>query len=158
MTKQDLSERSSSPTPTLCTIQKLFTMRQSIMSIIFAAAVLFECYARGSVYESVALPVGKTDDISWEQDTFTSLPSNEEIEKSLSEDLAAVGKTRGYTVVGNPNLLRALYNGLSLYQKRSDDNNLAIKHRDALQGNIPNLRRDTMKCMVGRVYRPCWKA
>lgn len=125
------------------------------MAIIFAAAVLFECHAT-----PVASPVGKTDDISWEQDTFTPLLSDEEIEKSLSdEDLAAVDKTRGYTVVGNPSLLRALYNGLSLYQKRSDDNNLASKHRDALQGlNIPNLKRDTMKCMVGRVYRPCWKA
>uniref|UniRef100_A0A3Q3WTB6 Uncharacterized protein n=1 Tax=Mola mola TaxID=94237 RepID=A0A3Q3WTB6_MOLML len=129
-------------------------MRQSIMSVIFAVALLFECYA-----PSAALPMGKTEDSSFEQDTFTSLLSDMVQETSLDDaDLATAGKTRGQRVIvtANPSLLRALHNGLSLYQKRADGNQ-AIEHRGTNQDlNIPILRRDTMRCMVGRVYRPCW--
>lgn len=152
-------ERNSSTKPTLCTSWKIFTMRQSIMPVIFATALLFECYAL-----SVALPMGKTEDSSLEQDTFTSLLSDEGIENTFGDaDLAAAGKTRGprVIVVADPNLwrdLRALHSGLSLYQKRADDNNQVIEHRGGSQDlSIPILRRDTMRCMVGRVYRPCWE-
>ncbi|XP_053196220.1 pro-melanin-concentrating hormone, like [Scomber japonicus] len=133
-------------------------MRQSLMSVIFAAALLFECYAL-----SVALPMGKTEDTSLEQDTFTSLLSEEGMENSfINADLAAAGKTRGprVIVVADPSLLRdlrVLHNGLSL-KRRAEDNNQLIDHRESGQDlSIPILKRDTMRCMVGRVYRPCWE-
>lgn len=126
------------------------------MSVIFAAALLFECYAL-----SMALPMGKTEDTSLEQDTFASLLSQEGTENSFVDtDLAAVGKTRGprVIVVADPSLwrdLRVLHNGLSLKRRAEDNNQLT---REAGQDlNIPILRRDTMRCMVGRVYRPCWE-
>ncbi|KAI3361964.1 hypothetical protein L3Q82_012305 [Scortum barcoo] len=138
---------------------KIFTMRQSLMSVIFAAALLFECYAL-----SVALPMGKTEDGSLEQDSFATLLSDEVAENSLADaDLPTAGKTRGprVIVVADPSLwrdLRALHDGLSLYKRRADDNSQVIEHRDAGQDlSIPILRRDTMRCMVGRVYRPCWE-
>lgn len=130
-------------------------MRQSLMPVIFAAALLFECYAL-----SVALPMGKTEDGSLEQDTFASLLTDEVAENSLAD---AAGKTGGprVIVVADPNLwrdLRALHNGLSLYKRRADDDSQVIEHRGAGQDlSIPILRRDTMRCMVGRVYRPCWE-
>ncbi|KAL7376759.1 hypothetical protein ABVT39_015443 [Epinephelus coioides] len=134
-------------------------MRQSLMSVIFAAALLLECYTM-----SVALPMGKTDDSSLEQDTFASLLSDETPENSLGDaDLPTVGKTRGprVIIIADPSLwrdLRVLHNGLSLHKRRADDNSMVIEHRDAGQDlSIPILRRDTMRCMVGRVYRPCWE-
>lgn len=129
------------------------------LSVIFAAALFFECYTL-----SVALPMGKTEDGSLEQDTFASLLSGEMIEDNLGDtDLASVGKTRGLRiiVVAEPSLwkdLRVLHNGLSFYKRRTDDNSQVIETRDVGQDpSIPILRRDTMRCMVGRVYRPCWE-
>ncbi|XP_034403069.1 pro-melanin-concentrating hormone, like [Cyclopterus lumpus] len=125
-------------------------MRQSLMSVIFAAALLCECYAL-----SVALPMGKTDDGSLEQDTFASLLSNEASENALGNaDMATTGKSSGprVIVIADPSLwrdLRGLHSGLSVYKRRADDNSQDL--------NIPILRRDTMRCMVGRVYRPCWE-
>uniref|UniRef100_A0A8D0DD07 Melanin-concentrating hormone n=1 Tax=Sander lucioperca TaxID=283035 RepID=A0A8D0DD07_SANLU len=81
-------------------------MRQSLMSVIFAAALLIECYAL-----SVALPMGKTDDGSLEQDTFASLLSDDATENGLSDaDLAAAVKTRRQRVIviADPNLWRDL--------------------------------------------------
>ncbi|XP_029300687.1 pro-melanin-concentrating hormone, like [Cottoperca gobio] len=133
-------------------------MRQSLMSVIFAAALLFECYAL-----SVALPMGKTDDGSLEQDNIASLLSDEVTENGLGDGDLVAGKTRGprLIVIGNPNLwrdLRSLHGGLTLYKRRADDNSQVIEQRDAGQDlNIPILRRDSMRCMVGRVYRPCWE-
>lgn len=108
--------------------------------------------------------MGKIDDGSLEQDTFSSLLSDEATENSLSDtDLSTVGKTRGprVIVVADPSLwrdLRVLRNGLSLYKRRADDNSQLVDHRDAGQDlSIPILRRDNMRCMVGRVYRPCWE-
>lgn len=128
-------------------------MRQSIMAVVFAAALLFECYSL-----SVALPMSKTEDNSLEQDAFTSLLSEEGMDNDLDEvDLAGESKPRAQRVivVASPSLWRMLNNGL--YQKRSNGGNQGA-HKDAIQDlSIPILRRDAMKCMVGRVYRPCWE-
>ncbi|KAI9540357.1 hypothetical protein NQZ68_040851 [Dissostichus eleginoides] len=143
-------ERASSTKPKLCDSWKIFTMRQSLMSLIFAAALLFQCYAL-----SIALPMGKMDDGSLEQDAFASLLGDEVTDNSLGDsDLATAGKTRGprVIIVGSPSLwreLRSTHGGLTIYKRRADDNNQDL--------NIPILRRDTMRCMVGRVYRPCWE-
>lgn len=120
------------------------------MSVIFAVALFFECYALAA-----ALPMGQTDDGSLERDTFVSLLSNEAPENALVEaDVAAAGKSRGQRVIviADPSLwrdLRGLHSGLTVYKRRADDN--------GQDPNIPILRRDTMRCMVGRVYRPCWE-
>ncbi|KAM7393240.1 hypothetical protein PAMA_008068 [Pampus argenteus] len=121
-------------------------MRQSLMSIVFAASLLFECYSL-----SVALPMAKTEDSSLEQDAFASLLSDEGTENSLADaDLATAGKSRGpkVIVVADPSLwrdMRVLHNGLSFHKRRADDNSQVIEHREAGQDlNIPILRRNTM--------------
>lgn len=119
------------------------------MSVIFAAALFFECYAL-----LVALPMSRTEDGSFEQDRFISILSEEAEESSQSD--ADLSKTNGrkVIVVADPSLwknLRELRRGLNLYKRRADDNSL---NQDP---NIPILKRDTMRCMVGRVYRPCWE-
>nr|AHB33367.1 prepromelanin concentrating hormone [Platichthys stellatus] len=128
-------------------------MRQSCVSIVFAAALIFKCYVL-----SGALPMGKAEDGSLEQETFAST------ENGFSDaDLAGEEKLSGprVIVVADPSVwrdLRVLHNGLSLYKRRADLSDQAAQHKDASQGvNIPILRRDNMRCMVGRVYRPCWE-
>lgn len=127
-------------------------MRQSVIAVVFAAALLFECYSL-----SAALPMSNTEDNSLEQDAFASFLSEEGTDNSLNEaDAAEASKPRGLIVVASPSLWRTLHNGL--YQKRSSAGNQVGAHKEAIQDlSIPILRRDAMKCMVGRVYRPCWE-
>lgn len=107
----------------------------------------------------------KTEDGSLEQDAFTSLLGDEATENNLEDaDLSAVPKTRGprlIVIAADPSLwrdLRVLHKGGPLYKKRADDNSQVIEHKDVGQDlSIPILRRDNMRCMVGRVYRPCWE-
>ncbi|XP_056288067.1 pro-melanin-concentrating hormone, like [Pseudoliparis swirei] len=141
-------------------------MRRSLTSAIFAAALLCECYAL-----SAASPMGKADDGggggSLEQEAYASLLSNEASESAVGNgDVATAGKSGGprVIVVADPSLWRELLRGgaprggLSVYKRRADDNGQVIEHRDAGRDlNIPILRRDPMRCMVGRVYRPCWE-
>ena len=131
-------------------------MRQSLMSIVFAAALIFKCYVL-----SGALPIAKTEDGSLEQETFASLLSDKETENSFGDaDLGGEEKPSGprVIVVADPGLwrdLRVLHNGLSLYKRRADHSDQVAQHSQGV--NIPILRRDNMRCMVGRVYRPCWE-
>ncbi|KAM6902587.1 pro-melanin-concentrating hormone, like [Xenentodon cancila] len=135
-------------------------MRQSLMSIIYIVALLLECYALSS-----ALPMGNPEDRSLEQEAFTSLLTDEATENSLNDaDLATVTKNRVPRVIivaADPSLwrdLRVLHNGLSAYKRTADDNSQGSEYKDiGQQLSIPILRRDTMRCMVGRVYRPCWE-
>nr|BBG56857.1 prepro-melanin concentrating hormone 1 [Verasper variegatus] len=134
-------------------------MRQSFVSIVFAAALIFKGYIL-----SGALPMAKTEDGSLEQETFASLMSDKATENSFSDaDLGGEEKLSGPRVIvmADPDLwrdLRVLHNGLSLYKRRADHSEQVTQHKDASQGvNIPILRRDNMRCMVGRVYRPCWE-
>ncbi|XP_053704152.1 pro-melanin-concentrating hormone, like [Synchiropus splendidus] len=128
-------------------------MRQSLMSLILGAALLFQCSSL-----SVSIPMGKTEDGLLEQEALASLLGDDATQNSLSEgDLAATGKPRRprVIVVADPSVwkdLRMLQNGLSIYKRRAED-----EHREGQDINIPILRRDTMRCMVGRVYRPCWE-
>lgn len=149
---------SSEPTP--YTFWKIFTMRQSRLSIIFAVALFFKCYAL-----TVALPTAKAEDGSLEQDAFTALLNDEATENSLGDaELSSMTKSRAPKVIviaADANLwrdLRVLHNGLPLYKRRVDENNQVVEHKDVGQDlTIPIHRRDTMRCMVGRVYRPCWE-
>uniref|UniRef100_A0A1A8NI47 Pro-melanin-concentrating hormone, like n=2 Tax=Nothobranchius rachovii TaxID=451742 RepID=A0A1A8NI47_9TELE len=145
--------------PTSLLSWKSSTMRQSFMPIIFAAALLFKYDAL-----SAGLAMGKAEDGSLEQEAFNSLLSDEATESSLSDvDLGAMIKARVPRVIvvaADPSIWkdpRVLQNGLSIYKRRVDDSNQGMEHREGGQQlNIPILRRDTMRCMVGRVYRPCW--
>uniref|UniRef100_A0A147A8J1 Melanin concentrating hormone n=1 Tax=Fundulus heteroclitus TaxID=8078 RepID=A0A147A8J1_FUNHE len=135
-------------------------MRQSLLSVVFAAALLLNCNAL-----SILLPMAKTDDGSLEQEVFNSLLNDEATENSLADaDPAAV--TRGRTpklivIAADPTIwrdLRVQQSGLSVYKRRADDSNQVGEHGvDGQQLSIPILRRDSMRCMVGRVYRPCWE-
>ncbi|XP_041826139.1 pro-melanin-concentrating hormone, like [Melanotaenia boesemani] len=135
-------------------------MRQSLMSVIFASALFFECYTL-----LVALPMGNAEDGLLENEAITSLLSDQVTESSLGDaDLATMTKTRVprlIVIAADPSLwrdLRVLHNGLSVYKRTADDSNQFTEHRDVGQQlSIPILRRDTMRCMVGRVYRPCWE-
>ncbi|XP_077593715.1 pro-melanin-concentrating hormone, like [Stigmatopora nigra] len=125
-------------------------MRQSVICVIFSAALL--------LHSTLA------EDSSLEQDTLASWLSEEVTDlNSVQADTFANGKTRGQKVivVADPSLwseLRALRNGLPLFKRRADDNGQVAEHKNGGQEmNIPILRRDTMRCMVGRVYRPCWE-
>ncbi|XP_059214138.1 pro-melanin-concentrating hormone, like [Centropristis striata] len=130
-------------------------MRQSLVCVLFSAALLLE---RSSLSE--ALPVVKADDGSLEQDAFASLLGDEAAESGVLGE-AELKSSRGprVFVIADPGVwrdLRPLHGGLSLYKRRTDDNSQVVEHRDQ-DLNIPILRRDTMRCMVGRVYRPCWE-
>lgn len=133
-------------------------MRPSLLSVIFAVSLIFKCYVL-----SGALPMmTKDDDNALDQETFASLLSDKAKENGLADgDLGADLKARGskIIVVASPNLLRdlrVLNGGMSLYKRRVD--NQVSTASDANQDmDIPILRRDNMRCMVGRVYRPCWE-
>uniref|UniRef100_A0A672JPV7 Melanin-concentrating hormone n=1 Tax=Salarias fasciatus TaxID=181472 RepID=A0A672JPV7_SALFA len=83
-------------------------MRQSLTSLVFAAALLFQCYAL-----SVALPTGKSDGDSLEQEAFASLLGDEATENSFGDvDLAAAANAanargpRMIVVAADPSLWR----------------------------------------------------
>ncbi|XP_015228674.1 PREDICTED: pro-MCH-like [Cyprinodon variegatus] len=132
-------------------------MRQSLLSVTFAAALFLNCNAL-----SMVLPMGKAEDGSLEQEVFNSLLNDEGTENNLVDaDLAPRARTPKVIVIAaDPSIwrdLRVLQNGLSVYKRRTDDNQVAENGDAGQQLGIPILRRDNMRCMVGRVYRPCWE-
>ncbi|KAF6722319.1 Pro-MCH [Oryzias melastigma] len=155
--KSEQRNKTSDPTSQLL---KIFTMRRSVMSVIFATVLFFDGYV-----PSAASPMANTEDGSIEQDAFTSLLTSEVTDNSLGEaepiTTTKARVPRVIVIAADPSLwrdLRVLHGGLSVYKRTADDNNQVLEHRNlAQQLNIPILRRDTMRCMVGRVYRPCWE-
>ncbi|XP_028318954.1 pro-melanin-concentrating hormone, like [Gouania willdenowi] len=133
-------------------------MRQSLVSLIFAIALFFKYSA-----PSVALPMGLTDIGSLEQDAVVSLLNEEETENDHGYgDMATKEKgPRVIVVATDPSVwrgLRMLSAGQPLYKWRANENDHVTEHRGPGQAlNISMLKRDTMRCMVGRVYRPCWE-
>lgn len=144
------------PPSTSC---EIFTMRPSVLPVFYAATLIFECFAL-----SAAVPMAKTEDGFLEQDAFSPLLSDEVTDNSLGDlDLASTSKTRGQRliIIEDPRLwreLQVLNSGFNLHKRRADDGSQVLEHRGGSQDlSIPILRRDTMRCMVGRVYRPCWE-
>ncbi|XP_033832165.1 pro-melanin-concentrating hormone, like [Periophthalmus magnuspinnatus] len=116
-------------------------------SSVLVAALILECCA-----VSAAAPMSKAEEGSLEQDTLASLLSDDMNETNLSEVEVSSKLRPKVIVVGDPSLwqsLRSLHSGTGLFKRRTEE-----EHQDL---NIPILRRDTMRCMVGRVYRPCWE-
>ncbi|XP_036385695.1 pro-melanin-concentrating hormone, like [Megalops cyprinoides] len=143
-------------------------MKVSSFSVLFAMALLSECYIN-----SAAMPATKTEDASSEQDVLSPFLSDEVAENAFSPAKASNHANRG----GNSKIIivadagiwksnRALGRGLSLYKLQDleavlpPENVLTMESREPDQdpsSSISIARRDTMRCMVGRVYRPCWE-
>ena len=142
-----------------------------MMPALFAAALFFQCYASAD-----AVPVSKSaddGDSTSEQDALSSLLLGEEeaAERSLAGDdrgFARSGGPRVIVMMADAALLRNL-RALSYYKQqqqqtattKAGDSGQTLESRERLTGLEPMMalrKRDTMRCMVGRVYRPCWEA
>ncbi|XP_013984342.1 pro-MCH 2 [Salmo salar] len=131
-------------------------MRDSVLSVIFALALSLECYT-----PSMAIPMGKMEDTALEQDTLDSLLNEEVAEKK--PDSVRSGSSK-IIVLADSGLWKNLNRGLPLYKLKAAaaglDRALTLDRKEADQDLSPSIsivRRDTMRCMVGRVYRPCWE-
>nr|XP_046173424.1 pro-MCH 2 [Oncorhynchus gorbuscha] len=131
-------------------------MRDSVLSVIFALALFLECYT-----PSMAIPMGKMEDTALEQDTLDSLLNEEVADKN--PDSVRSGSSK-IIVLADLGMWKNLNRGLPLYNLKAAaaglDRALTLDRREADQDLNPSIsivRRDTMRCMVGRVYRPCWE-
>lgn len=114
-------------------------MKLNVFSVFFAIALLSD-----GDFKSEALPLDNIENL---------------IQDSTGEELAenAVASGPGVSkiiLVADAGLLRMLKALERNMPERSPD------HRDGspdLGSSISIIRRDTKRCMVGRVYRPCWE-
>ncbi|KAL2100389.1 hypothetical protein ACEWY4_004783 [Coilia grayii] len=129
-------------------------MKISVASVLLFLNLLSECHLRASL----ASPTGWMGDSAAEQDVLAQL---------LLDEVADVrdGATR-VIVVGDASLwgtLRDLERGALPYSGAPENPGIlttTAERKDGHQEPNPSLsvlRRDTMRCMVGRVYRPCWE-
>jgi len=123
-------------------------MKLSVGTILITVALFSECY-----FITAAIPMTKADEKESDlQDLSEKLEEN-----SLR---SAPGNSR-IIVVADYNLLRtltSLNNGV--HHLSVPESLLSTERRDVssdLSPSIAIIRRDTMRCMVGRVYRPCWE-
>ncbi|XP_046906984.1 pro-melanin-concentrating hormone, like [Hypomesus transpacificus] len=118
-------------------------MRPSVLSVLLAVALLSECFP-----PSGSTPLSKAEDSGLEPDALLA--------DDPSEDLAHLGSTR-IIVVGDAGLWRGMrgLDRLPLYRQSVLERR---EGKDAQDTGVSVYRRDTMRCMVGRVYRPCWEA
>ncbi|XP_051969747.1 pro-MCH 1-like [Xyrauchen texanus] len=124
-------------------------MKLSAETIILIVALLSDCY-----FQSAAIPmIPKADKME---------PDQPGLSETLEDNAlrSAPGSSR-IIVVADSDLLRTLksldkgFSHLSL-----PESILSTERRDVtseLSPSIAIMRRDTMRCMVGRVYRPCWE-
>ncbi|KAJ3605009.1 hypothetical protein NHX12_027060 [Muraenolepis orangiensis] len=158
-------------------------MRQSVTTpVLFATALFFQCYALAA---AATMPLDKGDGgggiSSLEQDALSSLLLAEEALAGDRSVATARGDPRGLAAPvarGDRNSgprvimmladaallrsLRALDRGPSFYRQPYSANGLPLEHREpgltlGAEPGMALLKRDTMRCMVGRVYRPCWE-
>ncbi|XP_012685107.1 pro-melanin-concentrating hormone, like [Clupea harengus] len=126
-------------------------MKISIVSVLLSIALLSRCH----LPLATASALGRTGDFSSEQDVLTQL---------LGEE-AAEGRDEGprVIIVGDASLwgtLQALERVALPHPAMPESLLGTTERRDTNQEPSPNfsiMRRDTMRCMVGRVYRPCWE-
>lgn len=123
-------------------------MKLSVGTILITVALLSECYFR-----TAAIPMTKAEDTE---------PDLESLSESLEENAlrSAPGNSR-IIVVADSNLLRTLTSlNRGVPHLSLTENFLSTERRDVgtdLSPSIAIIKRDTMRCMVGRVYRPCWE-
>ncbi|XP_051529746.1 pro-MCH 1-like [Myxocyprinus asiaticus] len=124
-------------------------MKLSAGTVILTVAILSECYFR-----SAAIPmIPKADEMEpdlqglseiLEDNTLRSAPESSRIIVVVDSDLLRT--------------LKSLNRGVS--HLSLPESILSTERRDAtseLSPSIAIIKRDTMRCMVGRVYRPCWE-
>ncbi|XP_048115365.1 pro-melanin-concentrating hormone, like [Alosa alosa] len=121
-------------------------MKISIISVLLSVALLSECH----LLTVSASPAGRTGDSSAEQDILAQL-----LDEEAGETSRDAGGPR-VIVVGDT----SLWGTLRTLERGALPHLATAERRDTNQEPNPNLsvlRRDTMRCMVGRVYRPCWE-
>ncbi|XP_076866802.1 pro-melanin-concentrating hormone, like [Brachyhypopomus gauderio] len=123
--------------------KKTSMMKLSVLSIFLTIAVL-----SGGNLQLEALPVSNTEELDLDQE-------------ALGERLADIPLSSAASriiLVADSKMLRGLKflgrNQLSLPERF-----LSADRRDVSQDHSPSgtVKKDTMRCMVGRVYRPCWE-
>ncbi|KAJ8385499.1 hypothetical protein AAFF_G00185350 [Aldrovandia affinis] len=146
-------------------------MKPSSYCVLFVMALLSECYIN-----LAAMPAAKTEDTSSKQNALGPFLNEEVVENAFGPMsasryavLGASKSTRGgnekviIVDTGLWNGAQALARGLSLYKFQDLEGGQApenVERRDTDQdpsSGIAIARRDMMRCMVGRVYRPCWE-
>lgn len=123
-------------------------MKLSVGTVLITVALFSECYFR-----TTAIPMTKADETE---------PDLQGLSESLEENSlrSSPGNSR-IIVVADSNLLRTLMSlNKGVPHLSLPENLLSTERRDVnsdLSPSIAIIRRDTMRCMVGRVYRPCWE-
>ncbi|KAL6463697.1 hypothetical protein MHYP_G00280880 [Metynnis hypsauchen] len=123
-------------------------MKVFIVAVLFTIAFLSRCDLRAE-----ALPMANAEELDLEPETLG---------EGLVENTLGSGPVGSrIIVVADSNLLRSL-KGLdrTFPQLSLAERILSPERRDISQDFSPStsiIRRDTMRCMVGRVYRPCWE-
>ncbi|XP_063065763.1 pro-melanin-concentrating hormone, like [Engraulis encrasicolus] len=148
-------------------------MKTSVSTVLLVLAVLCEYHLRPSLASPAAAATSWLGDS--EQDVLTQLLSDDTAGASEAGVRDAVvpppppPPAARVIVVGDASLwgaLRALERGalpLPLPLHHQQLLSEALERREAPGGqeqphpNFSVLRRDAMRCMVGRVYRPCWE-
>ncbi|XP_059405069.1 pro-MCH 1-like [Carassius carassius] len=123
-------------------------MKISVGTVLITVSLLSECYFR-----TAAIPMAKAEDTE---------PDLQGLSESLEENsLGYVPGNSRIIVVANSNLLRTLTSlNRGLPHLSPPESLLSTERRDVgtdLSPSIAIIKRDTMRCMVGRVYRPCWE-
>ncbi|KAM9441292.1 pro-melanin-concentrating hormone, like [Clarias gariepinus] len=120
-------------------------MKLAVVSVLFAVAFLSD----GNI-KSEAFPLDNYEDLNLIQDSTG---------EGLTDNIVAPGPGPGVSkiiMVADADLL----NTLKALGRNMPERILSPEHRDGSpdQSSISIIRRDTKRCMVGRVYRPCWDA
>ncbi|XP_058633019.1 pro-melanin-concentrating hormone, like [Onychostoma macrolepis] len=123
-------------------------MKLSVGTVLITVALLSECYFR-----TAATPMTKAEDME---------PDLQSLSESLEENSLRSGPGNSrIIVVTDSNLLRTLTSlNRGLPHLSLPESLLSTERRDVgtdLSPSIAIIKRDTMRCMVGRVYRPCWE-
>ena len=111
-------------------------------------AMFSDCYSFSATLPGSSIPGSKADDTGLESDVVLS----EELSENALGPQHPSGSTR-VIVIGDVDLwktMRAL-DRLSPYTV------LEPREVESQEPGVSVFRRDTKRCMVGRVYRPCWQ-
>ncbi|XP_023653058.1 pro-melanin-concentrating hormone, like [Paramormyrops kingsleyae] len=144
-----------------------------LYSLFIAMVLVSDCYIISPV-----MSMNKVEDSSSEREALSAF-LNEEVAKGPFGSAASGGDSGRNTgnkgaasriiMVADAGLWRGpkmLGRGVALVRHRdlgvaiSPEDLLTTERRETSQDSelsIPIGRRDTMRCMVGRVYRPCWE-
>ncbi|MED6276112.1 hypothetical protein CHARACLAT_000066 [Characodon lateralis] len=137
----------------------------SVYSLLFAIMLFSEM---NSLLVTVAMPSTMVEDVATEREDLGSILAEEDMteravvpvmyRRSLTND-----ERSKIIVIPDMNLKRHSIHGLNLaltrsyplITERSPDN---TPHEFTLKINKREKDLDMLRCMIGRVYRPCWEA